>query len=100
ATGREDVAAIALDSRAQELVVASDGAIRGLGLMLPAGGAALDVGEEEGDSAARQPRHGRPPHCRCGSKASRSPSVNSRMQSLVKEMARPGAATSHQPRRT
>ena len=61
ADGLEDAAVVPLDGFAQESVVASQCGPHRLGALLPEPGAALDVGEEEGDGSAREVRHRVPP---------------------------------------
>ena len=54
----EDEAAVRLDRRAQQCVVAGEGDRHRPRLALPEPGAALDVGEEEGYGLRRTFRHG------------------------------------------
>ena len=55
------MAAVGFDRLAEEGVVASQGSLHRLGVLLPEAGAAFDVGEEKSDRAGGKCRHLRAP---------------------------------------
>ena len=61
ADGLEDMAAVGFDGLAEQGVVVGEGETHGLGELLPELGAALDVGEQEGDGASGSLGHSGPP---------------------------------------
>src|SRR5262249_43609060 len=65
ATAADEGAPMRFDEGGSEGIVAGESRAHGPGVLLPETGAALDIGEEEGDGAGRQVTH-QPPPARLG----------------------------------